>query len=245
MVQRDAKFNEPKLIERRRKWGYLAKMLLPDEYIVHVARLHWVVYVSSLTTMLFGVLILHYGTVPAELYLSDRVVAYIKEPMRIIAAFLIAVGALYVFFVSIRYVSTEVVVTNQRVIYKHGLIAPTVVEATITKISSVDIEQTVMGKLLDYGTITVRSSGQDIKPIQDIDDPYSLYYHVMHSARLELHPQAEEKAAPKPTQLETSKKTLQIPDKKGKAEKISNNRKNTSNNGDNQDDDDDDDDDDD
>jgi len=171
-------------------------MLLPDEYVVHIARLHWVVYVNSLAILVFGVLLLHYGKLPAEMYLDSQIAAYVDTPIKIISLFCIAVGTLYVFFISMRYVSTEIVVTSQRVIYKRGLIAPVIAEAVITKISSVDIDQSVAGRLLDYGTVTVRSSGQDIKPVEDISDPFSFYYHVMRSARLEMHP--EEKAAAKP-----------------------------------------------
>jgi uncharacterized membrane protein YdbT with pleckstrin-like domain len=204
MAPNDAPLQETPIDARRRGWGYLNRMLLADEYIVHVARLHWAVYVSSFLGTAFGIVLLRFGSVPAEYFFSATVASYVDLPMRILALFCIVVGTMYIFFISIRFVSTELVVTNERFIYKRGLIAPTIVEATITKISSVDIIQTVPGRVLDYGDITVRSSGQDIPPIGDVADPYTLYYYVMRAARLELRPDMEAAAA-KPTPTLTEK----------------------------------------
>lgn len=201
MSSKDTPFNHPAVIRRRRRWGYLGRMLLEDEYIVHVARLHWVIYVSSLIGMVCGILLLKFGTFPAAYFMGPDVAGRVDFPMKVIALFCIGVSVLYLFFISLRFVSTELVVTNERFIYKRGLMAPSVVQATITKISSVDIQQTMFGNLLDYGDITVRSSGQDIPMVDHVADPFSLYYHVMHAARVEVRPELEK--TPQTIELES------------------------------------------
>ncbi len=53
----------------------------------------------------------------------------------------------------------EFVVTNKRVIVKTGLISRRTLEMNLNKIESVNVDQSVMGRLLNYGTITIIGTG--------------------------------------------------------------------------------------
>jgi len=55
--------------------------------------------------------------------------------------------------------TNEIVVTDRRVIYVHGFIQRHTVEVHMDKIESVDFDQTVMGRILDYGDVTIRGNG--------------------------------------------------------------------------------------
>jgi hypothetical protein len=37
------------------------------------------------------------------------------------------------------------------------------------KIESVDVDQTVMGRILDYGDVTIRGTGTTLEPIREVD----------------------------------------------------------------------------
>ena len=66
---------------------------------------------------------------------------------------------------------TKVAVTDQRVIYKRGLIRRHTVEMNLDKIESVDVDQSIVGRLFGYGTITIRGTGQAVEPLRDMADP--------------------------------------------------------------------------
>ena len=48
---------------------------------------------------------------------------------------------------------TEFAVTDRRVIYKRGFISRHTDEMNMDKVESVDVDQSILGRLLDYGTV--------------------------------------------------------------------------------------------
>lgn len=59
----------------------------------------------------------------------------------------------------IDYRTSEFAVTNKRVIMKMGWISRRVLELNLHKIESVNVDQSLLGRLLGYGTITVIGTG--------------------------------------------------------------------------------------
>ena len=66
---------------------------------------------------------------------------------------------------------TEFAITDRRVISKHGFIMRKTAEMNMDKVESVKVDQSVLGRLLDYGTVTVVGTGQGLEPIQDVAAP--------------------------------------------------------------------------
>jgi len=62
----------------------------------------------------------------------------------------------------------EFVVTNKRVIVKTGLISRRTLEMNLNKIESVNVDQSIMGRLLDYGSITIIGTGGTRETFHDI-----------------------------------------------------------------------------
>ena len=52
--------------------------------------------------------------------------------------------------------TTEVLVTDRRVIYARGFIQRHTVEINMDKIESVDVDQSVLGRAFNYGDVTIR-----------------------------------------------------------------------------------------
>ena len=61
---------------------------------------------------------------------------------------------------------TEFAITDRRVISKRGFIWRNTDEMNMDKVESVKVEQSMLGRLLDYGTVTVVGTGQGLEPIQ-------------------------------------------------------------------------------
>jgi uncharacterized membrane protein YdbT with pleckstrin-like domain len=75
-------------------------------------------------------------------------------------------------------VTTELVVTDRRVIYKSGLISRHTLEMNNSKVESVDVDQSLLGRLLGFGTIVVRGTGGSLEPIRQIGDPLTFRSHI-------------------------------------------------------------------
>jgi uncharacterized membrane protein YdbT with pleckstrin-like domain len=78
----------------------------------------------------------------------------------------------------IRRVTTEFAVTDVRVIYKKGLLARHTLEMNRSKVESVDVDQSILGRLLGYGTVIVRGTGGSLEPIRYVADPLTFRSHI-------------------------------------------------------------------
>lgn len=67
--------------------------------------------------------------------------------------------------------TSEFVVTNRRVIIKVGLVSRKTVELNLEKVESIGVEQSVLGRILDHGTIVVVGTGGTREPFRGIRDP--------------------------------------------------------------------------
>ena len=67
--------------------------------------------------------------------------------------------------------SDEFVVTNKRLICKTGLISRKTLEMNLNKIETVNVDQSILGRLLGYGTITIIGTGGTREAFEDIAAP--------------------------------------------------------------------------
>jgi uncharacterized membrane protein YdbT with pleckstrin-like domain len=87
----------------------------------------------------------------------------------VLAPVLIGIGFLVVAWVRIH--STELAITNKRVIAKFGFIKRDTVEINLSKVEAVRVEQGFWGRMLNFGTILMSGTGGSIEPIPNIADP--------------------------------------------------------------------------
>jgi uncharacterized membrane protein YdbT with pleckstrin-like domain len=107
--------------------------------------------------------------VQSTLIAGERVV-YETRPHWII---FVTLRSLFTLFIAplIDRMSSEFVVTNRRVIIKIGLITRHILEMNLSKIESVNVDQTLMGRMLGYGSITLVGSGGTKEVFQNIENP--------------------------------------------------------------------------
>ena len=71
----------------------------------------------------------------------------------------------------IRLKSTEVAVTTKRLIVKHGFIRRSTIELNINKVESIQVDQAMIGRLLNFGTLVIAGTGSSHAPIVGVADP--------------------------------------------------------------------------
>jgi len=67
--------------------------------------------------------------------------------------------------------TTERALTNSRYIQKIGWIARNTEEISIYKIEEVDLSQSILGRILGYGSISISGTGSGNIVLKSIDDP--------------------------------------------------------------------------
>lgn len=140
---------------------YTQSVLQPGERIILMGRLHWITYWPSILVVFLGValvaLLLWIGAHGATVAWAGFALAV-----------LFALMFLYAWFT--RWI-TEFAITDRRVISKRGFIMRNTAEMNMDKVESVKVDQSVLGRLLDYGTVTVVGTGQGLEPIKDVASP--------------------------------------------------------------------------
>jgi uncharacterized membrane protein YdbT with pleckstrin-like domain len=91
----------------------------------------------------------------------------------------------------IRYISTELAITNKRVIAKFGFIQRRTVEINLQKIETVQVDQSLPGRLFDYGTILLAGGGNPQAPINGISDPLAFRQAFLGAQEEALHARAD------------------------------------------------------
>ena len=136
--------------------GYAEKNLVPGEAIVLRARYHWIIYRAALTLIFLSVLV---GA--ASIYASRTSPGSgVARPVGFLALALLALGAVGWFLRWARARADEFVVTNRRVIRKVGLFAREIEQAPLEKIQDITVDQGTMGRMLDWGTVTIETASE-------------------------------------------------------------------------------------
>ena len=144
--------------------SYLRRILQPGETLRYVGRLHWIVYLPGL--VLFAIAVTLAAVIVAAGQLGNFV------PYLLIALDLVMlVSLLTLLAAAVRRWTTEIAVTDRRVIFKRGLIRRHTIEMNMDKVETVDVDQSLVGRLLGYGDIVVRGTGSSIEPFRKIAAP--------------------------------------------------------------------------
>jgi uncharacterized membrane protein YdbT with pleckstrin-like domain len=145
--------------------GYAEKVLQPGESIKHRSKVHWIVYISGLVGMAAAAVIFLFAV-------SDNAIdSSLRMPLMIFAAVVGVVALFKLLKAWFKRWTTEIVVTDKRIIYKDGFIRRNTVEMNLDKVESVQVEQSVMGRLLGYGTLIIRGTGAGIEPVRNVGSP--------------------------------------------------------------------------
>jgi uncharacterized membrane protein YdbT with pleckstrin-like domain len=95
---------------------------------------------------------------------------------------LFGIGLLFWLWAWITYATTELAITNKRVIAKSGLIQRRTIEMFLEKIESIQVDQSVLGRLFDFGSVIISGTGVHSAPFRNISDPLALRKNFMMAA---------------------------------------------------------------
>jgi len=156
---------------------YIRQSLADDEVLVHVGHFHWIYSFIALLNVIFGVgfaaaiiicaiimephmpSFFQNGSVDYSSYTWIERVQAVHPAIKILAFFVLVMGLFRYAHMMVTKATTEIVITNKRLVYKRGLVARYVGEMNIDRIEGVNVLQGIMGRIFDYGRIMVRGMG--------------------------------------------------------------------------------------
>jgi uncharacterized membrane protein YdbT with pleckstrin-like domain len=141
--------------------SYVNDTLLPNETVRYQGHVHWIVFMPPLLISASGLAI--------DIYLNQMIVS----------GLLVFVSIWFFLKAFIYFFTTELAVTDQRVISKFGLIRRITFELNLDRVMSLNVNQTVLGRMLDYGDLFINGIGGISTPIPVISDPITFRRWVL------------------------------------------------------------------
>ena len=92
------------------------------------------------------------------------------------------VGLFLLLWAWLKCITTEISVTNKRIISKVGIFNRYTMELRLDKIESIKVDQGIMGRILNFGSITIAGTGGDKTPLESIADPLQFQKQFMSVA---------------------------------------------------------------
>ena len=135
---------------------YIEENLARDEKIIIKAQVTWL---SQFWYLLFGGLFV-----------------LLALPSKSFLFFLI--GVVFIAIAVVHVITTELALTNRRIIAKSGLIRRNTIELKVNRVESLGVDQGVLGRILNFGSIVVKGVGGSNAPIPYIARPMEFRQQV-------------------------------------------------------------------
>ena len=149
---------------------YIDDILQPGEKVLYSTNAHWIFYLPAIAAWILAVVLF---------FLSRATVTESIVLLYLAASAVVAIAALYWTFKAwFHRWTTETDVTNLRVVHKTGFIKRRTFEMSLDKVESVDVNQSILGRLLNYGNVTVRGVGEGAETITTIASPLDFRNHI-------------------------------------------------------------------
>ncbi len=149
---------------------YVASNLVPGEKVTYSASIHWFIYVPGTLLVLSGLALLLALEVwdGAEVWETSN--SY-GDKVVWVATGIMLLGAYSLFNAVIARISIELAVTNRRTIVKTGFISRYTFELNHAGVESFHIKQGIIGRIFDFGTLSIHGKGGGMKPVGCVDSP--------------------------------------------------------------------------
>lgn len=162
--------------------GYVEKTLARGEEIIHRANFNWTYsffpvmwFAIGAASLVFFAYIQYVVGVPFE----TLEVGWWSAGVAAASGTLILINHLIVL------ITTEIIVTTYRFVYKTGLISRDTQEVSLGKIEEITLKQSIWGRILGFGHLVLRGTGVGVIELPPLDNPIHLR-RIIENARSSL-----------------------------------------------------------
>jgi uncharacterized membrane protein YdbT with pleckstrin-like domain len=148
--------------------SYIDDTLLKNETVLYRSKPHWIIFALPVVWLIISILLFIFG--PSLIGANYPVINLL--PIYAIAALIALILAVITAIISyVSYQTSEYGITNKRVLMKVGFIRRLSLEIYLQRIESVKVYQSVLGRILGYGSITISGVGGSRDPFSNIPNP--------------------------------------------------------------------------
>src|SRR6266516_2143668 len=144
--------------------SYVTKLLKPEERVLMLGNLHWIIYRDAAIVFILSLLAFLFSYILREYYIVARLA-------KTAGCLLLAAAICPAVVEGFDQWNTEIAVANRRVICRRGLIRRSTAEMNMDKVETVLVNQSLLGRLLDYGSIQIKGTGEGIEHLHKIAAP--------------------------------------------------------------------------
>ncbi len=142
---------------------YIDEILQPGEKVLYSTNAHWIFYLPAIAAWILALALL----IVSRATITESIIL-----LCLAASAVVAIVALYWTVKAwFHRWTTETDVTNLRVVHKTGFIKRRTFEMSLDKVESVDVNQSILGRLLNYGDVTILGVGEGKETISTIASP--------------------------------------------------------------------------
>lgn len=175
-------FPQPAICATIKHMLYVQESLAENENLLHIGKFSIMYTVNAIMKIVFGVVLSlmiiaggviiykQLGKFPPDATFRDGIL-YLHPLIRLAAFGMFVFGILGYISTMIIQMTTEIAVTDLRLIHKKGLIARNVGEIAVDRIEGVSVSQSMLGRLFDYGRLAVRGMGVGQVTLPPIEKP--------------------------------------------------------------------------
>lgn len=169
--------------------AFIDRIVGPDEDLIGILSVHWIygakgiLWMAAFTSL--GLFI--DGQVGALIAGEERYAGIVALDVLSHYAFMTStiIGVIIMLFYIVMMLTTELGLTDKRVIYKRGWIAVDVKESDLEEIKAADIDNGILGRILNYGYVNFDARFVENVRLPAISDPYR-FVKAMNEARSDL-----------------------------------------------------------
>jgi uncharacterized membrane protein YdbT with pleckstrin-like domain len=142
---------------------YIDEILQPGEKVLYSTNAHWIFYLPAILAWIVALALL----VLSRVTTTEGIILLCLS-----ASAVVALAAVYWMIRGwFHRLTTETDVTDRRVVHKTGFVKRRTFEIALDKIESVDVDQTILGRILNYGDVTIMGVGEGRQTISTIASP--------------------------------------------------------------------------
>jgi uncharacterized membrane protein YdbT with pleckstrin-like domain len=146
--------------------SYVERNLNPGEQVVHSTTLHPIIFAGGALLTLFSF------------------VFFTDADLVAIGLVILVLGLLILTAAWLRFAFSEFAVTSSRVVIKVGLVSRRTLELQLSKVEAIAVDQGLLGRVLDYGTLVVGGTGGTKEAFKHIKSPVAFRGAVQHQTEL-------------------------------------------------------------
>ncbi|MBI1327106.1 MAG: PH domain-containing protein [Alphaproteobacteria bacterium] len=178
--------------------SYIEQSLSPNEKLVHIGRFHWIYKLQAWLSIFWGallaIILLNLCTnMGSFIGLSPMIyevpydaswfvkISALHPGIKILAFLIFIFGLLKFAHMMVIMATTEIAVTTHRIILKRGLVSRYVGEMNTERIESINVMQSILGRIFDYGSLVVHGMGVGAIVTPTIAKPIVFRRAIEHS----------------------------------------------------------------